>query len=89
MGMVNCNGLDNPVGGKEATDEEEVQVKMEPNDAWKFCRSAARVNYMAQDRPDLGKAAQKLSQWMSNPSVGDNSSGRQHNGNMARLRSQT
>jgi hypothetical protein len=44
---------------------------MDPDDAWKYRRGTARVNYMAQERPDLGVAVKMLSQSMADPQMGD------------------
>jgi hypothetical protein len=44
---------------------------MDPDDAWKYRRGTARVNYMAQDQADLGVAAKMLSQSMADPQMGD------------------
>jgi hypothetical protein len=68
-GMENCKGLDNPVGAK-VKDFLEERIPMDPDDAWKYRRGNARVNYMAQDRPDLGVAAKMLSQSMADPQMG-------------------
>jgi hypothetical protein len=50
---------------------EHERAPMDLNEAWKFRRGAARINYMAQDRIDLAVAAQRLSQCMARPHVGD------------------
>ena len=44
---------------------------MEPADAKRFRGSVARLNYLAQDRPDLSLASCVLSTKMGNPMVGD------------------
>jgi hypothetical protein len=69
-GMENCKGLDNPVGAP-VKDVLEERIPMDPDDAWKYRRGTVRVNYMAQDRPDLGVAAKMLSQFMADPQMGD------------------
>ena len=46
--------------------EEELQGEM----ATKVRRGIARINYMAQDRPDLSAAAKAMSQHMSQPREG-------------------
>jgi hypothetical protein len=69
-GMENCNGLGNPVGTKVNQFLEE-RLPMDPDDAWKYRRGTARVNYMAQDRADLGVATTNLSQSMADPQMGD------------------
>jgi hypothetical protein len=68
--MENCKGLDNPVGAKVKEVIEE-KIPMGPDDAWKYRRGTARINYVAQDRPDLGVAAKMLSQSMADPQKGD------------------
>jgi hypothetical protein len=69
-GMENCKGLDNPIGVK-VKDFIEENIPMDPDDAWKYRRGTARVNYMAQDRPDLRVAAKMISQSMADPQMGD------------------
>ena len=44
---------------------------MSPEQATKYRRGAARVNYMAQDRADLSNAGKYLAQRMATPKVGD------------------
>jgi hypothetical protein len=51
--------------------EETIRDPMQPDEAWKFRRGAARINYMAQDRVDLCVSAQRLSQCMARPRAGD------------------
>ena len=41
------------------------------NEATKFRRAAARLNYLALDRPDRGVAAGRLSRCMARPRVSD------------------
>jgi hypothetical protein len=69
-GMENCNGLDNPMASKSKECLEE-RDPMNVDEAWRYRRAAARINYMAQDRADLGVAAKNLSQSMANPLAGD------------------
>jgi hypothetical protein len=52
-------------------EERNERTPMDLNEAWKFRRGAARINYMAQDRVDLAVAAQHLSQCMAKPQTGD------------------
>ena len=73
-GMDSCNGVDNPIASKPLVNEEEDRDSrdlMDTNDAWRYRRGAARINYMAQDRMDICVAAQRLSQNMAHPRVGD------------------
>ena len=51
------------LGGHEAKD-------MSPSDATLYRRAAARINYVALDRPDLSFASRVASSCMSNPKVG-------------------
>ena len=44
---------------------------MTHNEATKFRRAAARLNYLALDRPDLGVAAGRLSRCLARPRVSD------------------
>ena len=44
---------------------------MSDTDATKYRRGVARVNFMAQDRPDLSVASRLMSQGMSSPREGD------------------
>ena len=45
--------------------------EMTHNEATKFRRADARLNYLALDRPDLGVAAGRLSRCMARPRVSD------------------
>ena len=44
---------------------------MSPADATLYRRAAARINYVALDRPDLSFASRVASSCMSNPKEGD------------------
>ena len=44
---------------------------MSPADATLYRRAAARINYVALDRPDLSFASRVASSHMSNPKGGD------------------
>ena len=69
-GMEQCKGLATPIGRDEMAtlgrDFSGNQLLSE-KDATRYRRGAARVNYMAQDRPDLSVASRVLSQGMSSP----------------------
>jgi hypothetical protein len=50
----------------------EAEAKaMSPADATLYSRAAARINYVALDRPDLSFASRVASSCMSNPKEGD------------------
>ena len=67
-GMSECNGVGTPIAvEKEIMEEEE----MPPTEAKMFRRTAARLNYLAQDRPDLAVAANLLARSMSRPMKND------------------
>jgi hypothetical protein len=69
-GMEQCKGLATPIGRDEmATLGRDVfgNQLLSEKDATRYRRGAARVNYMAQDRPDLPVASRILSQGMSSP----------------------
>ena len=74
LGLQNANGVAVPVAdderhhGLETTDDSR---KMGAEEARSYRRGAARVNYMAQDRPDLAHVANLLSRSMSRPKCGD------------------
>ena len=68
-GMKECKGVETPL----ARDEDEIIEESEALDAkesTRFRRAAARLNYIAQDRPDLPSASRKVSQGMSAPRRG-------------------
>jgi hypothetical protein len=67
-GLTGCKGSATPVS---ADKEPAGEVEMEGPDATKYRRGVARVNYLAQDRPDLAVAASLLSRSMAKPMVGD------------------
>jgi len=55
--------------GSGANDEENQEL--DKTEATKYRRAAARVNYMALDRPDLGFAAKDLASGMAKPTGAD------------------
>ena len=67
-GMESCRGVDNPWSEEVAADTEDGELL--DNDRAKIVRRAiARINYMAQDRPDLSVVARLLSKQMAKPTV--------------------
>ena len=74
-GMSECAGVDTPMG-RDTEDllNEFSQIErpaMKDADATSYRRGVARVNFMAQDRPDLSVVARLMSQGMSSPKEGD------------------
>jgi hypothetical protein len=73
-GMEQCKGLSTPMGRDEASDvnrDSSTNEVLSDTGATRYRRAAARVNYMAQDRPDLSVPSRILSQGMSTPTVND------------------
>ena len=64
-GLVNANPVSTPVATEN--DQDWVAQEMPKDDATKFRRAVARLNYLALDRPDLCVAAAKLSRCMARP----------------------
>ena len=77
-GMKHCNPVATPyvkpvatrASGPGATGGEEAKA-MCPADATLYRRAAARINYIALDRPDLSFASRVASSSMSDPKEGD------------------
>ena len=71
--MTECKGVISPgsVEEKENVDKPEHLVEFNPKDSTFYRRSAARLTYMALDRPDLSFATKVVASGMSKPSVGD------------------
>ena len=67
-GLEECNGVATPVGQER---DGENEVEMQNLEATKYRRGVARINYLAQDRPDLAVAANLLARSMAHPKVGD------------------
>lgn len=67
MKMMDCKPMGTPGVEGEAGEQEE----MEAEDATKFRRIVAKLNYLQQDRPDISFPVNKMSQRMSKPVVGD------------------
>ena len=55
---------------KEKTDEDEDETELSREEAKIFRGSAARLNYLGQDRPDLQFATKQICQKMSRPTLG-------------------
>jgi hypothetical protein len=68
-GMEQCSLVDTPIT-KEGQDQAGSGEELKEEEARNVRRSIARINYMAQDRPDLSVAARILSQNMSQPRAG-------------------
>lgn len=53
--FADCNGVSTPMAMSEKVNKEEEQPEMSLGGASGFCRgAAARLNYLAQDRPGIG-----------------------------------
>jgi hypothetical protein len=70
-GMESCKPADTPIT-KQFAEEMNTGDPLGDEEARKARRAIARVNYMAQDRPDLSVAARVLSQGMAHPHEGIN-----------------
>ena len=67
--MEQANGVETPIAqGSEG--QESVGGLMSPENARRYRRAVARLNYMAQDRCDLAVASKLLSQSMAQPCDG-------------------
>ena len=71
--MVNCNPVATPYVKPDAavTGAQEEAKDMSSADATLYRRAAARINYIALDRPDLSFASRVASSSMSSPKEGD------------------
>ena len=67
--MMHCSMVETPLT-KEGQDLLDTGEKLDGEMARKVRRGIAQINYMAQDRSDLGVAARVLSQHMANPQEG-------------------
>jgi len=56
---------------KVGTQGEDEEKEMKKADATRYRRATARINYLAQDRPDLSFAAKELSRSMAKPNEAD------------------
>ena len=68
-GLVYCNGVSTLVATTEQCEEDKVNAQ--DFDATTYRMSAARLNYLAQDRPDIAFAANFLARSMAHPRLGD------------------
>ena len=68
LGLTGSKPLSTP-GIKDSSDE--LSVPMSEADATTYRSLVARLNYLAQDRPDLGFASKELSRHMCAPSERD------------------
>jgi hypothetical protein len=68
-GMTQCRPVDTPIT-KSQIEEINTGEPLKEEDSRKVRRAIARINYMAQDRPDLAVASRILSQGMSSPHEG-------------------
>ena len=67
-GLQSCNGVSTPVAAAELS--EESKAEMLAHEATTYRRSAARLNYLAQDRPDIAVGANFLARSMARPEGG-------------------
>jgi hypothetical protein len=67
-GLKDCKGAATPMSVEK---DSAGEVEMESSEGTRYRRAVARVNYLAQDRPDLSVAASVLSRSMAKPMVGD------------------
>ena len=68
-GMTNCKHVDTPLS-KDGLEAIETGEELSEEEATRARRAIARVNYMAQDRPDLAVVARTMSQQMARPRQG-------------------
>ena len=68
-GMVNCKEADSPLtkAGQETIN---TGSELNEEDSKRVRRAIARMNCMAQDRPDLSVVSRVMSQFMSKPRSG-------------------
>ena len=55
----------------DVVNKRDEEVELDTNEATTYRRAAARINYMALDRPDLGFASKEASRGMAKPTQGD------------------
>ena len=70
-GMEQAKGLSFPDFKDDPRLKEEVSVEMGSKEATRFRRSAARVNYLSMERPDIGHSSKEIAKCMARPMVGD------------------
>ena len=74
LGLTGANPVSVPVVREDQPDDDgDERDEMDAAEATRYRRGAARVNYLALDRPDLGFAANMLSRSMAKPRRGDES----------------
>ena len=69
--MEGAKSVDTPFVKEDGKEDEELKDFMDKDAAKEFRRSAARINYMSLERPDLGQASKEISKKMSQPRIGD------------------
>ncbi len=70
MGLTNARGANTPGEDEKRHEEEDNKKPLEPERARRFRSTAARANYLAQDRPDIMYAVKELCRSMSTPTAG-------------------
>ena len=68
-GMEHCKEVDTPIA-KTCQEQVHLGEELPEEEARRVRRSIARINYMAQDRPDLSVVARIMSQCMARPREG-------------------
>ena len=68
-GMEHCKEVETPIT-KGFQEQSTIGEELREDEAKQVRRAIARINYMAQDRPDLSVAARVLSQCMAHPREG-------------------
>ena len=71
MNLQDAKGVTSPGEEPKAWLELEDQTPLEPKMASEYRGLAARLNYLAMDRPDIQYATKEVCRSMSNPSIGD------------------
>ena len=73
FGMENCNSVSTPVTNSDYTVDaiNDTRADMDPTSARYYRSTAAKVNFLAGDRPDLVTASCLLARSMARPRVGD------------------
>ena len=69
LGLESGNSVPTPLLAENIAMTNEVP--MDPDEASRYRSMAARINYAAQDRPDLSLASTIAASKMSNPCIGD------------------
>ena len=71
LGLAAAKGVATPGEEEKKWEEEENAIELGPEDAKKFRGHAARLNYLAADRPDIAFSAKEVCRGMATPSRGD------------------